>query len=108
MGVVTYVGWREVGMNLFNGWRCHKEKYRVKNVKETKEETIDEDFFCFSEAMCTIFCMLVGCDRSWSGGVKLGVLMCDGYNGMFFFYVWRNLAMMEAWHKGWFMETMKG
>jgi hypothetical protein len=55
--------------------------------KKTKEITIDENLFCFLEVVCSIVCLLQGCDRSWSDGVELDVLMCDSYNGGLFFCV---------------------
>jgi hypothetical protein len=57
-------------------------------VKETKEGTIDEDLFYFLKGVYNVICLLQGCDRSWSGGPKLGVLMCDGYNGELFSSAW--------------------
>lgn len=49
-----------------------------------KEIMIDEDLFYFLEVVCSIVCLLQECDRSWSGGAELDVLICDNYNGGLF------------------------
>jgi hypothetical protein len=36
----------------------------ARNGKKTKERTIVENLFCFLEVVCSIVCLLQGCDRS--------------------------------------------
>ncbi len=69
------VGWKEVWINLFDGWRGAMHQ----NVKKTKEETVDGDYLCFLEAMNSVVCMLQGYGGSIIGGAKLGGLICDSY-----------------------------
>lgn len=96
------------------GWACLVDEDLMKKGivpkmgKRQKKERLMKTSSCFLEVVCSIVSLLQGCDRSWSGGPELDVLMCDSYNGGLFSCVWWTVVMVEAQREDGSRRLQKG